>query len=392
MVWSRSDLLSIRGKGLSSYAADVVITGAGPVGLAAAIALRVAGADVLIVDAQKPSPDKACGEGLMPDSRRELLRLGIDPASTHGVPFKGVRFADSDFKVDADFIRGEGLGVRRLALHQLLLDRAAGVGVRMLWETRVHLQPAQEPRINGEALRYRYLIGADGESSRTRAWAGLCAGRVSSRRFGFRAHFEFEDAANHPGSERVEVHWGDEGQAYVTPVGSGKVCVAVVSRLRSPGTFKRVVDSIPALREPLSRARQLTTQRGAVTTTSVFDRVTRHDIALVGDASGSVDAITGEGLAIGFRQALLLRDSIVEGGLGRYQAEHADISRLPRKMARVLLLMDQHPRLRRRLLRVLAANPELFAAMLRVHLNEERFTRIVLRHGVEFGRRLALPI
>ncbi len=326
----------------------------------------------------------------MPDSRRELSRLGIDLAPARGAPFTGIRFADRHSSVSAEFSQGEGLGIRRLALHQLLLDRAAAMGVRMRWRTRVELHPAQRPMLDGEVLRYKYLIGADGESSRTRAWAGLDAGVLRSRRFGFRAHFEFTDAGDqtYPGRDHVEIHWGDKGQAYVTPVGERMVCVAVVSRLRSPATFRSVIDSIPVLRESLSRAKQFTGQRGAVTTTSSVHRVTRGDVALVGDASGSVDAITGEGLALGFRQALLLRDSIAEGGLERYESQHASILRLPQQMARVLLLMDRHPQLRRRALRAFEARPDLFAAMLRVHLNEERLPGVVLRHGAEFGRLL----
>ncbi|WP_348269402.1 FAD-dependent monooxygenase [Edaphobacter paludis] len=384
MITEISEGQSKRG---NTCSADVVIVGGGPAGLAAAIALRQTGADVLLADAQEPGIDKACGEGLMPDSLRELSRLGIDLAKVGGSPFGGIRFADEHSTVRSAFTTGEGMGVRRLALHRQLLERATTMGVRMRWKTRVELTPGKEPAIGGEALCCKYLIGADGESSRTRSWAGLNNGAVRSRRFGFRAHFELPTDGN-VGMSQVEVHWGDGGQAYVTPVGERTVCVAVISRSQLPTTFNTVIDSIPALRELLSRAKQLTPQRGAVTMTSSFHRVTRGNVALVGDASGSADAITGEGLAMGFRQALLLRDSIAEGGLELYQAQHADILRLPQQMARVMLLMDRHPRLRKRTLRALAARPDLFAAMLRVHLNEERLPNVVLRHGVRFGRLL----
>lgn len=325
----------------------------------------------------------------MPDSVRELSRLGVDLAAISGTSFRGIRFADSESTVSAAFAEGEGLGVRRLALHRQLLDRASAMGVRMRWKTRVELRPGERPRLGGETLCYRYLIGADGESSRTRVWADLNAGVHRSRRFGFRAHFEFgKDFTEYPGRDHVEVYWGEGGQAYVTPVGEGTVCVAVVSRLQSPGTFRSVVESVPALRDSLARAKQMTPQRGAVTTTCSFDRVTHGNVALIGDASGTADAITGEGLAMGFRQALLLRDSIAKGGLEDYQAEHAGILRLPQQMARVMLLMDRHPLLRRRVLAAFSGRPDLFSAMLRVHLKEERLPSVVFRHGVEFGRLL----
>ena len=84
-----------------------------------------------------------------------------------------------------------------------------------------------------------------------------------------------------------------------------------------------------------------TRERGAVTTTLRLHRVVRENIALIGDASGSADAITGEGLAMGFRQAILLSESIAGGGLTHYAAGHAEILRLPQSMARIMLLMDR---------------------------------------------------
>ena len=56
---------------------DALIVGGGPAGLAAAIALRQKGLDVLVADALRPPIDKACGEGLMPDARKDLAALGI---------------------------------------------------------------------------------------------------------------------------------------------------------------------------------------------------------------------------------------------------------------------------------------------------------------------------
>jgi flavin-dependent dehydrogenase len=46
--------------------------------------------------------------------------------------------------------------------------------------------------------------------------------------------------------------------------------------------------------------------------------VYRGNVALVGDASGSVDAITGEGMAIAFDCARTLARSLKEGGLASY--------------------------------------------------------------------------
>src|SRR6185437_10747684 len=106
---------------VNNHSTDIVIVGGGPTGLAAAIALRQAGADVLSADAQEPPIDKACGEGLMPDSCCALSMLGVDLSLAEGARFRGIRFADEYSTVSSEFIHGEGTGLRRLTLHRLLL-------------------------------------------------------------------------------------------------------------------------------------------------------------------------------------------------------------------------------------------------------------------------------
>src|SRR5580692_2845468 len=96
---------------------DVLIAGGGPAGLAAAIALRQKGMDVLVVDALRPPIDKACGEGLMPDAQRELARLGVAVSRKDGAIFEGIAFLSERAQVAAPFAEGAGIGIRRLHLH-----------------------------------------------------------------------------------------------------------------------------------------------------------------------------------------------------------------------------------------------------------------------------------
>ena len=93
----------------------------------------------------------------------------------------------------------------------------------------------------------------------------------------------------------------------------------------------------------------------------------RGNVALVGDASGGVDAITGQGLYLAFSQALALADALEAGELEQYEAAHHRLSRRPAFMAQLMLLMDGRPRLRRRVMQTLADEPRLFARMLAVH-------------------------
>ncbi len=358
---------------LSNHNCDVLIAGGGPAGLATAIALRQQGAGVLVADSQRPPIDKPCGEGLMPDGLRALAQLGVPLDRGHGAEFAGICFVSGQSRVSADFPSGPGLGVRRTTLHQLLLDRASQLGVRFSWNTPLVVKPGlnEKPSLAAEPIAFRWLIGADGCSSRVRAWTGLEAVRQNlasrgSRRFGFRAHYRLASHSQ-PWPTHVEVHWGRLGQAYITPIGPDEICVSAMTR--HPATrLTEILSAIPFLRDKLAAATPTTHERGALTLTRRLHRVTGGNIALIGDASGSVDAITGEGLALAFRQALLLADSLAAGSLALYQARHARILALPQRMAALLLLLDRHPRLRSGTLRVFAAHPALFRSLLAVHV------------------------
>jgi len=366
---------------------DVFIVGAGPAGLAAAIALRLRGADVLVADALPPPIDKPCGEGLLPDARHALAALGVSPEAC-GAPFTGITFASEHSHVSAGFPDGSGLGIRRTTLCRLLYERASALGVRIAFGIPVILQPDQPPSLAGRQIAARWIIGADGVSSRVRAWARLDTSRLLSRRFGFRAHFRLAPGIALPA--HVEVHWGPLGQAYITPTGPAEICVSAMTH-RANLRFHQILSAIPSLATRLASASPLSAERGCLTITRHLRRVTRGNIALLGDASGSVDAITGEGLALAFRQALLLAGSLAAGDLALYQSGHAALLRLPQRMASLLLLLDRHPRLCARTLRAFAARPQIFSSLLAVHVGAESLSRFLLCHGPALAAALATP-
>lgn len=287
----------------------------------------------------------------------------------------------------ATFPDGVGLGVPRRVLHERLTARAEEVGVDLLWDSPVQLKRnggLGEVRVKGERAAYGRLVGADGHESLVRAWAGLEPGVELSRRFGFRQHFAVE-----PWSPYVEVHWGKSGQAYVTPVGSKAINVTVVVR-DSGCRLEAVLQEMPALRERLAGA-VMDSERGAVTTTRQLRRVTNDQVALVGDASGSVDSITGEGLGVAFRQAWLLGDCLGAGDLTRYSRLHAETLKMPQRMGQILLLMDRFPALRDRAIAMLSGQPDLFRRLLGVHVGAEPLGRFVLSEGRGMAWKLAFP-
>jgi len=167
----------------------------------------------------------------------------------------------------------------------------------------------------------------------------------------------------------MEIHWGDNCQLYITPVSASEVCVVLISR----NQHLRLDEALPQFPEVARRigsAGIATAERGGVSASRRLKSVYRGNVALVGDASGSVDAITGEGLCLLFQQSLALAAAMEAGDLSLYQAEHRRIGRRPEFMADLMLLLDNRRRLRHRAIRTMASDPRLFARMLAMHVGE----------------------
>ncbi len=313
----------------------------------------------------------------MPDSLRALAALGVNLDDCPSAPFRGIRFLGAEAAVAADFPNGSGLGIRRTLLHERMVQAAIAAGVEIEWGAHVKLAD-EHCLLNATRVHSRWTIGADGQNSRVRGWAGLSNGRDYQRRIGLRRHFQTA-----PWSEHVEIYWGNENQFYVTPISSGEVCVALISHCRLE-SFEAALERHPTLHARLRGARY-TAVKGAVTVSRRLRAVTRGRVALIGEASGSADAITGEGLAMCFRQAEALGEALAVSDLRRYEAAHRRIVRLPQLMGRSMLLMDRSGWLRRRALRAFAARPERFAQMLSVHVGETPVAQFARSNLAGFG-------
>jgi flavin-dependent dehydrogenase len=344
---------------------DVFVIGGGPAGLAAAIAARRRGLHVVVADGNKPPIDKPCGEGLMPDSIATLQQLGVEIAPGEGYPLQGIKFLEKEKSATACFPAGPGVGLRRPILHKKMLNQAAALGVQFLWETPVTGIRKNGVRLaGGDFVPAQWIIGADGGQSRVRWWAGLDSCNQKQSRLAWRAHFNVA-----PWSEYVEIHWGENAQAYVTPVSANEVCVVMASRNENRD-IRVALKQFPQLANRLNGERLSRPARGTITTMHRLKRVCRGNVALIGDSSGSVDAITGEGLSLSFHQAMALAEAMEKNCLDLYQKAHRQFARRPTFMARLLLLLDGRTRLRHRTLTVFRHNPEVFARLISIHVGE----------------------
>ena len=360
---------------------EILVIGGGPAGLAAAIAARKKGFDVTVADGAKPPIDKACGEGLMPNTLAALRELGIAIHPNDGQVFRGLRFLDGMTEAEASFPGISGVGVARTVLHGKMVERARELGVSLLWNTPVSGLSEKGAILAGKAVRAKWLIGADGIHSRVRRWSSLDSAVQQDVRFARRRHYRVR-----PWTDCVEIYWGPMMQAYITPLGSEETCVALISsdpKIR----FENAWREFPRLARRLADAELSSAERGGITATRTLNRVYRGNVALMGDASGSVDAITGEGLSLSFRQAMALVEALAGGELENYQEAHKRLARIPNLMGRLLLWLGRNVTLRQRALRTLARDTSLFTRFLAGHVGEAstfHFAATSLRFGCQF--------
>ena len=330
---------------------DLVVAGAGPVGMAVALHARRLGLDVVVREPRSGPIDKACGEGLMPGAVAELAALGVRPA---GKELTGIRYLDgTDARaVTAPFRVGPGRGVRRTVLHAALAERVAAEGVD------VEPRAVREVRDEGDHLVVdgepaRYLVAADGLHSPVRRLLGLDSAPSGRRRFGLRCHVEQE-----PWTSYVEVHWSPSAEAYVTPVADDLVGVAV---LADAGTrFDEALADLPLLRERLTGPRSRVMGAGPLRQQAQTRSAGR--VLLVGDAGGYVDALTGEGIALGLAQARAAASCLAADRPEDFDRQARRLGFRHELLTRALLRATEHQVVRRRLVPTARRVPWLFSA------------------------------
>lgn len=329
---------------------DLLVAGGGPVGLATALYAAREGLDVGVREPRPGSIDKACGEGLMPAAAAALRDLDV-PLDGH--PILGIRYLDPHWSAETPFRHGAGVGVRRTVLHDALRARAAESGivtdhrpVREVVDRGDHLLVDGEPT--------RFLIAADGLHSPVRRLLGLTGPPAHQRRYGLRCHVEVQ-----PWTGFVEVHWAAVGEAYVTPVADDLVGVAVLSMEHRP--LPELLAAFPLLAERL-RGRVQSKVRGAGPLRQRSRRRTAGRVLLVGDAAGYVDAITGEGIALGLAQARAAVAAVADQQPHRYERDWRRISRSHNLLTKSLVLATSLPPVRREIVHIAARLPAVLGA------------------------------
>ena len=251
----------------------------------------------------------------MPGAVRALHELGV---ALDGHLIRGIRYTDGAHSVDAPFRHGPGMGVRRTALHDALGEAVRAAGVEVIAQRAVEVA-------------------------------------MDESRWGTRQHLALS-----PWTDLVEVHWAARSEAYVTPVGPDLVGVAVLSSAQAP--FVEQLAAFPQLQARLAGAVPASSVRGAGPLRQRTSARVSGRALLVGDASGYVDALTGEGIAVALHCARALVDCVAADDPESYHRRWSGASRRYRALTSTLLWARRQPPLARQIVPMSARLPRIFGA------------------------------
>jgi flavin-dependent dehydrogenase len=308
---------------------DVLIAGAGPAGAIAAWRLATAGARVCLIDRARFPRPKLCGDTLNPGAVALLAALPLaDQPLDAAPPLAGMLVTGPRARVVGRYGGGVvGRAIERRVFDHWLLSRAVAAGATLeenvvakaaLLDTTAHetvvrgatlTSPSSGGSRRERRITARITIAADGRSSPIARSVGLARFPAAPRRWAFGTY-----ATGVAGTTDLgEMHVRGRGYLGIAPLGAGVSNVCVVTGPRPGGRtpMNIVRDRIskdPTLAERFADARfdAPVTVLGPLAVEA--DACGMAGLLLAGDAAGFVDPMTGDGLHLAMRGALLAAD------------------------------------------------------------------------------------
>jgi menaquinone-9 beta-reductase len=353
---------------------DVAVIGGGPAGATLAALLARRGVSVVLIDRDEFPRDKLCGEFLSYDALPILDPLGalVEIDERHGAPrITHCRIVGRSDTYELELPHA-ARGVSRLLLDDLLVRIAARHGAIRLdgWTAESIANDTVTIR-RGEAMlvvKAKVVAGAWGRWGRFDTQLGRAF--VSDRRhrnFGFKRHYF---AARQP--DAIELYSFRRGYLGVNAIEGGltNICGLVhASRLAGhKGRWDAFVTAIRGEEPQLETlyARHEPAQDGFLSSEPVIFRArsaVEGGIFMIGDASGVLDPLTGNGMAMAVQSALVVAPMLIRAL--ESPGERASIEREYRRRHRAMFA----PRIAwsRRVAALLSRPRLLDALMKRIH-------------------------
>jgi geranylgeranyl reductase family protein len=297
---------------------DALVVGAGPAGSLTAYRLASAGASVLLVDKARFPRDKPCGGGLTTRAVR-LLPFSVEPVVEDVVDrfeFR-LRYGSTFERVSS----GEPLCLmtQRRRLDAYLAEQAAAAGADFRDGVKVGTldlgDDGVSATVDGKPVAAQALIGADGANGVTARTLSL--GSDYTYGVAFEGNVPYGPAPEDRYRGRLVLELGvvPGGYGWVFPKGD-HVNVGI-GGWESEGPRLRVLLRQVCAQHGLADA-SLSELRGhRLPLRKPASKIARGRAALVGDAAGLVDPLTGDGMYEGFYSAKLASEAVLELLAGR---------------------------------------------------------------------------
>jgi len=327
---------------------DLIVIGGGPAGASIAALAALRGARTVLIEKDRFPRDKVCGEFLSPEGCAVLARLGLLDAliAKGAMPMDACLLADAKGRsVEAplpDLPRAgrTAFGISRAVLDETLLNHAASCGVTVR-EHVVAIRPLLEAgRVTGvttrpanagggdEEVGATLVIAADGRRSMLQRALHPAIGDPLTTSptswFGFKAHFPDRTRGL---SRRIELYVFDGGYAGLGPVEGGRLDLALIARVdalsacgNSPQRlFEERMLQNPLLAERLRSDPHCSPWKTIGPLRFNVRTPASHGAIFLGDAAGTIDPFSGEGMSNALRSAELafpfVIDALASGGL-----------------------------------------------------------------------------
>jgi geranylgeranyl reductase family protein len=306
----------------------VAIVGAGPAGAHLAALLSQNGCDVWLFDAREQPWEKPCGGGVTTKALREFAFLRDAQANKQIV--STVRVIGASGREVAVHPKSDFAIYARAELDRLMRKQALDAGARFVCARVARIaQVAGQWELktqDGALYSCDFLVGADGATSKLRPKLGV-EFQPCDFFYGLGWHIKTDNSTDWDAA-RVDIKYLQSGTGYIWAFPrTDHISYGIAAKYqeRTPAQLKaELLDlmelQLPAIAREIKTATHHTTPHatfyGAMIPSleaTSWDRlqVSGENWALIGDAAGFVDPLTGEGIYYAIKSAALLAEAIL---------------------------------------------------------------------------------